>query len=81
MHPQLHAAALAEEARAALMSYAGTAPYTAPTTPRRQLLSAGGTVIELPRLVASSEPGNPVVLIRLLAQIAARQATAGGTTC
>jgi hypothetical protein len=34
----------------------------------------------LPRLVASSDPGNVQTLIRLLAQIAARQATVRGRT-
>lgn len=33
------------------------------------------TTQPLPRLVAASDPGNLAALIRLLAQIAARQAT------
>lgn len=48
-------------------------------------LARGGRSIRatpsLPRLVASSDPGNVQTLIRLLAQIAARQATIGGAAC
>ena len=45
----------------------------------------GGRIItdtpSLPRLVASTDPGNVQTLIRLLAQIAARQATVRSATC
>ena len=58
----------------------GTAQFNPTTSPCRQWSAGGAAQVDipsLPRLVASSDLGNHQTLIRLLSQIAARQATVG----